>query len=46
MKSFIVLVALLDTIHGANQLIDSDVDPMSDEMIIKINTLGTTWKVS
>ncbi|XP_015784847.1 cathepsin B isoform X2 [Tetranychus urticae] len=46
MQSLIVLVALLGAAYGANQrlFLESGLDPMSDVMINKINSLGTTWK--
>ncbi|XP_015784846.1 cathepsin B isoform X1 [Tetranychus urticae] len=46
MKSLIVLIALLGAAYGASQrlFLEPGLDPMSDEMINRINSLGTTWK--
>lgn len=48
MKSLIVLVVLVGLTYGKSQrtLVKSGLDPMSDEMIDAVNSLGTTWKVS
>ena len=48
MKSLIIFVTLvgLTSIKGEHLFIERGLDPMSDEMIKQITSLGTTWKVS
>uniref|UniRef100_T1K127 Peptidase C1A papain C-terminal domain-containing protein n=1 Tax=Tetranychus urticae TaxID=32264 RepID=T1K127_TETUR len=44
MKSLIFLVLSLSLAYGGRVFTQADVHPLSDEMIDRINSIGTTWK--